>query len=162
MLVGSVVALLGCSPQSPSSISDSRLAPMLVAISAVDRASLGLSPIPTNARVQLEEGGRAPYDAMLHIYAETSRTVAFRRTPDGYKWIAEQELSYGPKSYTNIDGAFQEHLVVEYQVERVNGIPTNQVWIEYYGDDKRLAGRENLTLQIIKPILEEWKGTPIR
>ena len=35
------------------------------------------------------------------------------------------------KSYANIGGTFQEHLVVEYQVERVNGIPTNQLWIQY-------------------------------
>jgi hypothetical protein len=110
----------------------------------------------------LEEGGKAPYDAMLHIYADTSRTVAFRKTSDGYKWIAETEEHYGPKNYTNIDGTFQEMLVVEYQIETVNGIPTNEIWVSYYGDDSRLAGKEPLTLAGIRPILEEWKGTPIR
>ena len=129
---------------------------------AVDRAALGFSPISTNARVQLEEGGKAPYDAMLHIYAETSRTVAFRKQRDGYRWIAEQEQFYGPKGFTNIDGAFQEFVVLEYQIERVNGIPTNHIHISYHGEDTRLAGRDDLGLEAIKPILEEWKGTPIR
>lgn len=162
VLLGVALTLPGCGPQPPSSISDPRLAPFITAIGAMDRAPLGFSPISTNARVQLEEGGKAPYDAMLHIYAETSRTVAFRKQQDGYRWIAEQEQFYGPKSFTNIDGSFQEYLVVEYQTERVNGIPTNQIHISYYGDDKRLAGRDDLTLAAVKPILKEWKGTPIR
>jgi hypothetical protein len=158
-----ITALLsGCGGYPPTSISDPRLAPMLKAIAAVDRASLGFSPIPTKADVQLEEGGRAPYDAMLHIYADTSRTVAFRKTADGYRWIAEQELHYGPKSFTNVDGTFQEYLVVEYQIERVNGIPTNQIHIDYQGQDVRLTNRDNLTLSFIKPIFEEWKGTKWR
>ena len=162
MLLAATLAQSGCGPRSPTSTSDPRLAPFLKAIAAVDRASLGFTPIPTNARVQLEEGGKSPYDAMLHIYGVTSRTVAFRKVQGGYRWIAEQEHFYGPKSYTNVDGAFQEFLVVEYQTEPVNGIPTNQIHIGYFGEDKRLAGRDDLTLAAIKPILEQWKGTPIR
>jgi len=63
--------------------------------------------------------------------------------------------------FTDVDGTFQEHLVVEYQTEPVNGIPTNQIHVSYYGQDSRLAGRD-LTLAGIQPILDEWKGTPIR
>jgi hypothetical protein len=135
---------------------------MLKAIAAVDRASLGFSPIPTSARVQLDEGGKMPCDALLHIYADTSRTVAFRKTQDGYKWLAETEEHYGPKSYTTVGGILQEELVVTYQTEHLDGTPTNQIRVSYYGEDKRLAGRDSLTLEAIKPILEEWKGTPIR
>jgi hypothetical protein len=162
VLLSAVCALWGCGPQPPTSISDPRLGPFIKAIEATDRAPLGFSPISSNARVQLEEGGRAPYDAMLHIYAETSRTVAFRKEPHGYKWIAEQESFYGPKSFTNIDGTFQEFLVIEFQIERVNGIPTNELRVSYYGEDPRLVGQEHLTLTTIKPILKEWKGKPIR
>jgi hypothetical protein len=135
---------------------------MLEAIAAVDRATLGFTEIPKVGRVQLEEGGNAPYDAMLHIYAGTSRTVAFRKTVAGYKWIAEQEVTYGPKNFTTVDGTFQENIVIEYQTERVNGVPLNQIVIDYHGDDTRLADRDHLTIANIKPILEEWKGTPIR
>lgn len=164
ILMAAVIALAGCGPKPPSSIADPRLASFTQAIEAVaDRETLGFSPISEQARVMLEKGGNAPYDAMLHIYAETSRTVAFRKNPDGsYKWIAEQELIYGPKNFTTVDGTFQEHLVIEYQIEPVNGIPINQLHIDYNGDDPRLAGRKNLTLSDIQPILKEWKGTPIR
>ena len=163
LLTLAVAALSGCdlSPE-PVSLSDPKIAPMLKAIAAVDRSSMGFTPIPTNARIRLEMRPRAGYDAMLHIYAATQRTIAFRKTPDGYKWIAEQEIHYGPKMFTTGDGDFQEHVVVEYQLEPVNGIPTNQIHISYWGEDARLAGRDDLTLETIKPILEEWKGTRIR
>jgi hypothetical protein len=143
-------------------MSDPRLVPFIKAIGAVDRTHLGFSPISTNARVQLDEGAKMPCDALLHIYADTSRTVAFRKMPGGYRWIAETEEHYGPKNYTNIDGTLQEELVVSYQAEQLDGTPTNQIRVAYYGEDKRLAGRDDLTLEAIKPILEEWKGTQIR
>ena len=135
---------------------------MLEAIDAVDRESLGFTPIPADADVRLEIRGGAEYDAMLHVYSDTHRTIAFRKTPEGYRWIAEQEQHYGPKSYQTVDGEFQEHIVVEYQREPVNGIPTNQIHISYWGEDPRFPRRDDLTLPFIKPILEEWKGTPIR
>lgn len=131
-------------------------------LAAVDRAAIGFTPIPTNANVRLEMGPRSGYDAMLHVYAATHRTIAFRKTPDGYAWIAEQEIHYGPKMFTTVDGDSQEHIVVEFQFERVNGIPTNQIHISYAGEDTRLARRDDLTLTFIKPILEEGKGTTIR
>ena len=162
ILISTAIMLSGCGPPPPSSISDPRLAPLFKAIAAAERAPLGFTPIPANARVMLEEGGNAPYDAMLHIYADTSRTVAFRKTSNGYKWISEQELFYGPNDYTTVDGTSQEHIVIEYQIERVNGIPTNQIVIDYHGDDSRLAKRDDLTLADIQPVLAEWKGTPIR
>jgi len=167
LLVALTVALLpGCGvgpdlgPKKVS-LSDTNIAPMLQAITAVDRASLGFTSIPTNAGVMLETGSRSNYDAMLHVYADTHRTIAFRKTQDGYRWIGEQEIHFGPKMFTDVDGTFQEHLVVEYQTEPVNGIPTNQIHVSYYGQDSRLAGRD-LTLAGIQPILDEWKGTPIR
>jgi len=143
------------------SLSDTNLVPMLDAIAVVDRASLGFTPISTNADIRLEIGSGSGYDTMLHVYADTHRTIAFRKTQTGYRWIAEQEIHYGPKMFTDADGTFQEHLAVEYQTEPVNGIPTNQIYVSYYGQDSRLTGG-HLTLAAIKPILDEWKGTPIR
>jgi hypothetical protein len=135
---------------------------MLKAIAVVDRASLGFTAIPTNADCRLETGSRSGYDAMLHIYGGTHRTIAFRKTQNGYRWIAEQEIHYGPNMFTDVDGTFQEHLVVEFQIEPVNGIPTNEIHVSYIGQDNRLAGRNDLTLSNIQPFLEAWKGTPIR
>jgi hypothetical protein len=156
----------------PVSMSDTNLIPMLTAIAAVDRASLGFTPISPTAKILLETVDRenwkqeypAPlYDAMLHIYGETERTISFKKTSDGYQWIGEQEIHYGPKSFTDANGStYQEHLVIEYWTEPINGIPINQIHVSYIGEDSRLAGRHDLTLAEIEPILDSWKGTPIR
>jgi hypothetical protein len=153
------------------SLLDTNISPMLKAIEVVNRTMLGFTPIPTNVDVRLElvdrehwkQGYPPPsYDAMLHLYAQTHRTIGFRKTADGYQWISEQELHYGPKMFTDQDGTFQEYLAVEYQIEPVNGVPTNRICVTYRGQDKRLEGRDNLTLAEVMPFLEEWKGTPIR
>jgi hypothetical protein len=155
----------GCNPGGPPpktvSLADPRIAPMLRAMESVDRTSMGFTPISTNADVTLE-GQSSNYDAMLHIYAATHRTVAFRKIADGYRWISEQEIHYGPRTCRDVDGPFQEHIVIEYQLEPVNGIPTNLLSISYLGCDARFAKRNALTLEDIKPVLAEWKGTPVR
>src|SRR5216110_1824250 len=69
---------------------DPRLAPLLKAIDAVDRASLGFTPIDRTSIVRLESRPQRGYDAMLHIDGRTSRTIAFRKTSGGYKWTHEQ------------------------------------------------------------------------
>lgn len=166
LLCFAVAVMSGCDARpdlgpKQVSLSDNNIAPMLKAIAAVNRTSLGFTPIPTNADIRLEIGSRTGYDAMLYVYADTHRTIAFRKTQDGYRWIGEQEIYYGPKTFTDVDGTCQEHLVVEYQTEPVTGIPTNQIHISYVGQDSRLVGRQ-LTLTDIQPFLKKWKGTPIR
>lgn len=122
----------------------------------VDRASLGFSPITTNSQISLElPSAGGAYDAMLHVYGSTSRTIAFRKTSSGYRWISEQEIHEGPKWYQTVDGTFREYVVIEYQKENVNGIPTNQLYIRYTGNNTNLTGRE-LTLAEVRPILGTW------
>lgn len=128
----------------------------------VDRASLGFTPITTNSHIELElrsPGGA--YDAMLHVYGSTSRGIAFRKTSTGYRWISEQEIFEGQKWYQSVDGTFRENIVLEYQRERVNGIPTNQLYIRYTGgSNTNLLGRE-LTLAEVRPILDEWATSSV-
>ena len=59
---------------------DPRIVPMFKAIEAIDRSSLGFTPIQLNATVSLESRPRAQYDVMLHVYGDTSRTIAFRKS----------------------------------------------------------------------------------
>src|SRR5688572_12696660 len=80
----------------PVSFEDPKVQPLLRAVNEVDRAALGFTPLTTNAQLRLETGKRANYDAMLHVHGETSRTIAFRKIPGGYRWIAEQEIHTGP------------------------------------------------------------------
>lgn len=150
-----LLASCGFIPENVS-WSDPRLAPMLKAIEVVDRASLGFTPIDRSSSVRLESCPRAGYDAMLHIYGKTSRTIAFRKTPDGYKWIHEQETHTGPKTYKSVDGTFHEEIVVTYGIEPVSGHAPNKLHVEYWGEDPRLRAHRPLSLEQVRPIIAEW------
>lgn len=156
-----IIGFAGCgknSDLSPVSVSldDPRVVPLLKATEKIDRSALGFTPISKTANIRLEGAGRG-YDTMLHIYDKTERTISFRKTSDGYKWIAEQEIYVGPKQYTDHEGTWNEKLVIEFYVESINGIPTNQTYISYLGEDKRLVGHQNMTLDYVAPILKEWQ-----
>src|SRR5690554_1744462 len=73
-------------------LSDPEVEPFLRAMEQVDRASLGFTPVTTNAQIRLEIASGKDYDAMLHVYGTTSRTIGFRKTESGYRWISEQEI----------------------------------------------------------------------
>jgi hypothetical protein len=158
LATSAILTLVSCGllPEKVS-WSDPRLVPMLEAVEAVDRASLGFTPISRTSTVRLESGPRAGYDAMLHIDGPTSRTIAFRKAPNGYRWIHEQETYTGPKTYTTIDGTFREQIVITYGIESVSGHAPNRVHIQYWGEDPGLSSdRYNLTWDQVKPVIAEW------
>lgn len=162
MLLMASLAFEGCglAPEKVS-LSDPQIQPLIKAMDQVDRASLGFTPVTTNARISLDlHSAGGTYDAMLHVYGATSRTIAFRKTSTGYRWISEQEIYEGPKWYQTVDGTFREKMVIEFQTERVNGIPINQLTIRYSGNDTNLQERE-LALTEAIPILEKWKTSPL-
>lgn len=145
-----------------TTMDDPRIEPMLAAMEQVDRESLGFTPIPPDARVSIEtsvsQWQKQRYDIMLHIYADTSRTVSFRKDGDSYKWIGEQETHYGPGQYDLADGgSIDEHITITYETAHVSGVPLRRIDIRYMGNDPRLKMKSNLTLQDVEPILEEWK-----
>ncbi len=134
---------------------------MLDAAASFDRESNGFTPLPKEADVRLESRPRERYDAMLHIYSKTSRTISFRKTGDVYKWTGEQETFQGPKQYTTVDGTFYERICLTYDIEKVSGYPTNKLNVSYWGDSQPLAKRrgltrDKLTLEDVKPVLKEW------
>ena len=135
-------------------ISDERLKPFFSAIAKVDRASMGFTPIPNDADIQLELS-KGDYDAMLHIYGRTSRTIAFRKVDSNYEWIGEQEIHTGPNKYTTVDGTFNEEIVVNHDLAPISGFPIGRTAIRYHGDDPRLSSRD-LTLEFIQPIISAW------
>ena len=137
-------------------MSDPKLQPMLTAAAFFDRVGYGFSPMPTKADVRLEVRSGRAYDAMLHIYSRTSRTIAFRKIDKGYRWIGEQESFQGPKQYTTVDGTFYESISLTYDIEKVSGYPINRLNISYWGEDPRLVDHRDLTLKEAQPILKEW------
>src|ERR1700756_2844134 len=74
-------------------LDDPRIQPLLMAARSFDRISYGFTPIPKSADVRWESRPTEHYDAMLHITAKTSRTIAFRKKDSGWKWIGDQEYS---------------------------------------------------------------------
>ena len=133
---------------------------MLQAMDQVDRASLGFTPVTANDEIRLEFDRLGAYDAMLHLAGATLRTIAFRKTGTSYRWIFEQETHEGPGWWQTPDGTFREYILIEYQTERVDGVPLNQVFIRYYGNDTNLSAHE-LTLAEVRPILAKWATTPV-
>lgn len=149
--------LLGCGFfQEKVSIDDKRVQELLKVANAFDRVSHGFTPIPITADVRLESQTRRSYDVMLHISSSTSRTIAFRKAGDSCKWIGEQESFRGPKQYTTVDGTSYEQISLTYHIEKVSGGPLNKLVVSYFGEDTRLAGGRELTLEMVKPILKEW------
>jgi hypothetical protein len=136
--------------------SDPRLKPMFDAIARVDRNSLGFTDIPEKADMRVEWHPRAGYDAMLHIHTKTSRTIAFKRTLDGFEWIGEQEIFLGPREYDSVDGRYQESITITYERAPVSGSPLNTVAVSYLGEDPELAWPRELSLTIVRPWLTKW------
>jgi hypothetical protein len=143
---------------SPKKIdyNDPKLAPLWKAVEAVDRASMGFTPVSKDSKISIERSNGKKYDVMLHIENHTSRTIAFRKKKDGFVWIGEQESFTGPKKYSTPDGTFYESIVLNYDKENISGYPTNVLCISYIGEDPRLMQNRNLTLADIRPILKEW------
>lgn len=123
-----------------------------------------MSPLPAKADVAIEttpssEAKRTGYDVMLHIYADTERTVAFKKVGNSYKWIHEQELFTGPGKYTDPDdGTSNEQMSIGYGTSPISGGgPVNTVYILYMGDDPTLSAKDDLTLKDVLPVLKAWR-----
>jgi len=135
---------------------DPDVQPLLVAVAKVDRAALGFTPLSRAAELRLQ-GASRNYDAMLHVYGDTSRTIAFRRVgPGRFRWIGEQETHTGPREYSSPDGPFREHITITYDTEKISGAPVNTVYITYVGEDPALSSAAVLTLKDVAPVLQRW------
>ncbi len=145
---------------SPKKIdyADPELAPLWKAVEAVDRPSMGFTPVSKDSKISIERSNGKKYDVMLHIEHHTSRTISFRKQDGGFVWTGEQESFEGPKKYSSPDGTFNEGITLTYDKEKISGYPINVLNISYNGEDPRLSStRRTLTLTDIQPILKEWK-----
>ncbi len=136
---------------------DPRVVELLAVVVSSNHTALGFTPIDTNGTFRLEIAGRrGAYDRMLHIYAKTSRTLAFRQAPGGWRWIHEQETFEGPRDYSTVDGIFKESICLTYETHRVAHWRTNQLNITYSGADRQLAHPRELLLADVLPVLAGW------
>ncbi|MEI8309962.1 MAG: hypothetical protein WCH98_04320 [Verrucomicrobiota bacterium] len=151
--------LAGCglAPQRVS-ISAPEIQTLFSAAQEFPRTQHGFSSLPVDAGtdIRIERHSHGAYDVMLHIYNDTSRTIAFRRSVGGFKWIHEQEVFRGPRFYDSPDGRLQEQIVLTYETEPISGAPKDQLQIDYFGDDVRFPRSGSLSLSDVRPILAEW------
>ena len=84
-VICAIMVLAGCMRRVE--IDDPRIQPLLKAAESFDRTSYGFTPIPKTGGVSWESRATARYDAMLHIGGKTSRTIAFRKSESGWRWI---------------------------------------------------------------------------
>lgn len=155
LLASSLVAACDLIPRKVA-MTDPRIQPLLKAAEQFDRTAYGFTALPLTADVRWESRPTTRYDAMLHITARTSRTIAFRKTDSGWRWIGDQEIFNGPKMFKTVDGTFPEHIVLTYETESISGARKNELNADYFGEDPRLANKQNLSLSDVKPILKEW------
>jgi len=153
VLLLAVATACGFVPEKVS-LTDPRVKPMLDAMALVDRASLGFTAVESDADIRIELRSQFGYDAMLHVSGTTRRTIAFRRKGAGYEWIGEQERHEGPKTYDSPDGTFRESITITNEIVPLSG----GTRITYTGPDPRLENRSDLTLDDVRPILEEWNA----
>ena len=154
LLVSIILSSCNLIPQKVS-YHDEKMKPFLTAISLVNRDSLGYTPISENSDIRLERASDS-YDAMLHIYYKTSRTIAFRKATNRYIWIGEQEIHTGPRRYETPDGTFNETIMINYDTEPISGFPVNHLSVQYNGPDTNLHGFQNLKLKDVLPIITVW------
>jgi hypothetical protein len=155
-LLCGIALLAGCGlvPEKVA-FDDARVVELLKAAETFDREVHGFTPIPRDAEFRLETA-RGAYDRMLHIYGLTSRTIAFRKTDSGFKWIHEQEIFTGPREYESPDGIFKETICLTYESERIASFRAGELSITYFGEDRRLAFKGELKLEDVLPVLREW------
>lgn len=144
----------------PRKISISELAPFSD-MYHVDRAKYGLAPIRETSDIRLERHiGRDAtdrgYDAMLHMSGRNiSRTVDFALVDGRYKWIGEQEIHYSGRTFKTMDGESCESISITYSTRKRSGTQKG-LWIFYWGEDKALRSRLDLTLDDVRPIISRW------
>jgi hypothetical protein len=157
------VFLPGCGNKTRTlSISDPQLAPILQAVAASDRATLGFSSIPTNAVVYLDSRSDVRHDVNIIVfdspalYYDIHRDIELRKTETGYQWIRELETHPGPKTFTQSGHTKHEEIYIAYDTTQVMGITPNKLHIHYEGPGSQFASGKELKLDQVRPFLAEW------
>jgi hypothetical protein len=155
ILLTSLLLACGLAPRKVSPDSE-ELRPFYKAMAASPRLSLGFTPIEPSSDIRIEGHPRSNYDAMLHIYGKTSRTIAFKKVANEYIWIGEQEIYTGPRRYSTADGDSNEEVVVDYETVPLAGFPLSKLAVTYHGPDVALSRNLNRTLPEVQPMISKW------
>jgi hypothetical protein len=144
-------------------INDDYLKPLVRALNQSPRDTLGFSPITLKDQIEID-GAVGEEDIWLHAYNDfSSHDIFFRLNNHAYMWVFEQENFTGPEKWVDSDAAtWQETIMLQYQIEDINGGPINDLMIDYIGHDQRLINESNYwylsnDVNDIIPVLDEWR-----
>jgi hypothetical protein len=144
-------------------INDDYLKPLVRALNQSPRDTLGFSPITLKDQIEID-GAVGEEDIWLHAYNDfSSHHIFFRLNNHAYMWVFEQENFTGPEKWVDSDAAtWQETIMLQYQIEDINGGPINDLMIDYIGQDQRLINESNYwylsnDVNDIIPVLDEWR-----
>jgi hypothetical protein len=134
-------------------ITDQEAAPFLQAINRSNRLSLGFSPIPSDAKITIQD---LDSETELYIYVGpetgwghyTDWDIYVAEVNGTYQWLGEEETYAGPHR--------EENIYISYWTKSSFESP-NVLRVKYRGEDSRLTNA-NLTLDYVRPILAEWKA----
>ena len=118
--------------------------------------------IPSNAMVYLHGRSNARCDVDLGIYDTPAlyggihRNIEFRKTPTGYEWIREFEVHPGPRTFKQNGHTAHEEMLIAYDTTGISGVTPNKLQVYYHGPDSRIVSGKDLTLDEVRPILDEW------
>lgn len=142
-----------------TTVDDHLMAPFLHARDVAGAEQYGFTHLEPDARVEIDRtvGNKATYDIMLHIYGSTSRTIAYKEVGDSFVWLGEQEIHRGPGEYLSEGFKRKEEIVITYETVYLSGAPLNQVHVIYTGKNPRLADKSKLTVEDVRPVLDEWR-----
>lgn len=153
----SLIAACGWIPEKLA-WKDPRLVPLLTAMASVDRQAMGFTPLQREDQLRLETRPRSGYDAMLHVDGQTSRTIAFKKVGEAYRWIGEQERFFGPRSFDTVDGKQRETICITFEKTPISGAPLNTLFITFHGIDVKGAEstRSGLGLLEAQAMIKPW------
>jgi hypothetical protein len=184
--VAAVILTAGCgdhqerveqSWHQQSSPASNKLPEKYEVIYGIERDKMGFPALPTSGSVKVERIHRDTwameypppnYDVMLHFYDQReghyrqATTVGLKKKEGRLIWIGEQHTLKGPKTYTTVDGTFNEQITITFETEQMAYVGTTLTGtaVTYSGPDGRLAGKsqhaDNLTITQVAPILREW------
>jgi hypothetical protein len=160
LCLGVAAALAGCGwiPRATTE-NDPETKALLAAAAQFPGEQHGFSPLPAHPRaISLEPVSASDaYDRMLNIADRTTRTIAFKQTPQGWVVVHEQECFEGPNDYDAPDGGrTKEKIWLTFETVPVaTGTPGTLV-IDYDGANRELLEKKELTLKDVQPVLKQW------
>jgi len=170
----------GLACTTASGLGSPEVAPLVAAIYASPRSSIGFTPLPRAHPMRIERRRRSStgYDVMLHLYwPKRSETIGFVKGEQGYKWVCDQEIHVGPREHDHPDGRSKEKIIITYSVRDESadirgrhGIQPGLL-VTYIGPDETLTRESMLTLPFhgpadqaakrmldrLRPMIRDWK-----